>query len=125
MEHTIGLLKVRFPLLQRISMVTGFAKDNERVIRMIEALCTLHNFYLDQQDGLDLTVEEQESLRGWTDDAYNRVEESNWREVIRNDGGAINANWSHLQQLGALKWDYLVDIVQKTQRIRRPFWWRQ
>ena len=78
-------------------MVTGFAEDNESVIRMIEALCILHNFYLDQQDDLDLTIEERESLKAWTDEAYNRVEESDWREVIRYDGDAINADWSHLQ----------------------------
>jgi len=57
-------------------MVMGFAEDNERVVRIIQALCTLHNFYLDQHDGLDLTVEERESLRTWTDEAYDQIEES-------------------------------------------------
>jgi DDE superfamily endonuclease len=91
-EHTIGLLKVRFPLLQCISMITGYAEDNERVIEMIEAPCTLHNFFLNQHDDLDLTPDEKGSLRVWTDRAYSEIEESVWGDNIRYDGDAINTN---------------------------------
>ena len=122
-EHAIGLLKIRFPLLQSIHMVTGSEENNEPVVLTIEALCVLHNFCLDQQDNLDLTAAEKASLRAWTEEAYNRAEQSDWMEAIQQQG-AYNATPRRLQQLGELKRTYLMDVVREKPKLKKPFWWR-
>jgi DDE superfamily endonuclease len=123
-EHAIGLLKMRFPLLRQISMMTGYAEDNERVVRMIRALCTLHNFYLGQDDALELTVEERQTLQVWTDNAFESIENSEWREAIGQEE-AVNAEHQHVRHLGHLKRDNLREIVKDVRKSRRPFWWRR
>ena len=123
-EHAIGLLKIRFPLLQHIRMVVGSEENNELVVSMIIALCVLHNFCLDQRDKLHLEPEQEALLRVWTENAYNQVEQSDWMGAIQEKGDAFNATAIHLQQLGELKRNYLIEVVRNKPKERQPFWWR-
>jgi hypothetical protein len=53
-EHTIGLLKLRFPILRHIGMVIGMHEQNTKVVKLQRAAWCLHNFLLDHNDHWEL-----------------------------------------------------------------------
>jgi hypothetical protein len=52
-EHTIGMLKARFPFLRSIPMViTDHANSMRRILRVIDCCIILHNLLIDEQDNV-------------------------------------------------------------------------
>lgn len=58
-EHTFGILKNRFPLLQCLPLAVNGEKGRRRVIRWVHACVCLHNALIQWQDG---TFPEPEDL---------------------------------------------------------------
>ena len=70
-EHTIGMLKGRFPFLRSIRMQLGEGQtDMRKIVRMISVCVTLHNVLIDFKDEIDLYPDDISEIDA--DDELNR-----------------------------------------------------
>jgi DDE superfamily endonuclease len=126
-EHTFGLIKVRFPLARCMAVVlTDEAASHERAVRYLRVLSCLHNFLLDMQDDWEPTPHERQELNEQMDHAFATVEASDWRGYAEENGGVENPNLDHQSRLGELKREYLMQQVREWPgrcRRRPGVWW--
>jgi hypothetical protein len=69
-EHTFGILKMRFPILRQMRMKLGDQASNQRVVDQIFALMVLHNFLLSREDQWVPDEEESQLITRDLEDAY-------------------------------------------------------
>jgi DDE superfamily endonuclease len=127
-EHTIGLLKLRFPILRRIGMVIGTRQQNARAVKLMRAACCLHNFLLDRNDPWELDAEERATLHREMDHAYRRFDDSEWGRMHDDDEGIRMANEEGYQRnAGESKRRFLCDQLMAFSGVggREPRWWLQ
>ena len=126
-EHTIGLVKLRFPLLRRLSFVLGEEDGNQRAINAVRAMCVLHNYLLDQQDQWELSGVEKQALVRDLDDAYQNIITSSWMDYMTG-GDDMVQDRRGLKEAGERKRDYLKHQVLAWRgtgsHARHAFWWR-
>jgi hypothetical protein len=126
-EHAIGLMKIRFPIVNSLTFNCGTKKANKRAVRTMETVAILHNYLLDQQDIWKLSRSEHFVLSGALDDAHDRMINSEWNEHMENVPIPANdVDWQ--RQAGIQKRQWLMGELEQwrfTGRLaRREFWWR-
>jgi DDE superfamily endonuclease len=124
-EHAIGRLKLRFPILRNITMVVGTEQDNKRVVDLIRTLCTLHNFCLDQNDEWELDAADRRLLNEWMDAAFEDLQDSEWSDIARR-GATERWATEESKHAGELKRKWLVEFLDRRTpaSVKKPFWWR-
>jgi len=126
-EHAIGILKMRFPILQRLGVNVDGDDSHERAMKIIRAAACLHNFLLDLGDKFELEPHEREKLIRDMNAAFLRQEESEWREQREREGiqGMRPEGEEAARRDGELKRELLIQQLQTWDGRggRRRQWW--
>ena len=123
-EHTFGILKMRFPILRHLRMKLGDEASNQRVVDQIFALMVLHNFLLSHQDQWVPDEEGCMVLARDLEHTYNRLKESAWAgEIVK--GSSAQTSELRDKSLGETKRQYLIQEVlgHDPRREREQCWW--
>ena len=109
-EHTFGILKMRFPILRHMRMKLGHNGSNQRVVDQIFALMILHNFLLSRKDQWIPSEEGCRIMARDLEDAYHRLKDSAWAgEIVK--GSSAQATELRDKSLGETKRQYLIEEV--------------
>jgi len=100
--------------------------DNNHIINMIRALCTLHNFCIDQNDEWELDPADRQILNEWMDAAFEKMQNSEWSEEMRVHENLENLTEMQTRHAGELKCKLLVEFVNgdTPASVKKSFWWR-
>jgi hypothetical protein len=126
-EHAIGLMKIRFPIVKSLTINCGTKKANKRAIRIIETIAILHNYLLDQQDVWELSRRDEFELMTAMNEAHDRLINSDWNEHMENVLIPVdNVEWQ--RHAGLEKRQWLMNELEQWRSTgslaRREFWWR-
>lgn len=83
-EHAIGLMKIRFPIVKSLTFNCGTKKANKRAVRTMETVAILHNYLIDQQDVWEFSRTDEIEVMDALDHAYDRLLNSEWNEHVEN-----------------------------------------